>query len=175
MKWEDIKQLFRANYRVNTSWSYLEEQFGYYREHYGLELTPDFQRSRVWTEDQQKAYVEYILAGGPSAREIQFNCYGWDSKFNAGPVILVDGLQRVTAVQKFLNNELKAYGHYRKEFEGKLPWHNYDFILFMNNLSSLEDVLTWYLQLNAGGIAHTKEELDKVRHMLEQEKLIKHG
>ena len=37
----------------------------------------------------------------------------------------------------------------------------------INNLKTRGQVLEWYLQLNDRGVVHTKEELDKVRRLLE--------
>ena len=36
----------------------------------------------------------------------------------------------------------------------------------INDLPTRELVLKWYLQMNEGNVAHTEEELDKVRQML---------
>jgi len=37
----------------------------------------------------------------------------------------------------------------------------------INGLQTRKELLTWYLDLNDGGTVHTKEELDKVKEMLE--------
>lgn len=44
--------------------------------------------------------------------------------------------------------------------------HSFDFII--NDLQTEEEVLNWYLEMNSGGTVHTKEELDKVKHLLEE-------
>ena len=36
-----------------------------------------------------------------------------------------------------------------------------------------EDVLTWYIEMNTGGTPHTKEEIDKVKQLLEEKKELK--
>jgi hypothetical protein len=41
-------------------------------------------------------------------------------------------------------------------------WH-------VNDLKTREEVLIWYLEMNSGGTPHTKEELDRVKRMLEKE------
>ena len=174
MKFQDIPKLYQANYKINMPWNYMGDWLERIGSDYGLELEPSFQRGHCWTEEKRIAYVEYVLAGGPSAREIQWNCYGWGTLRDVqGPMVLVDGLQRLTSVRMFLDNKLKAYGHLFKEFEDKMSWSEHWFLFFVNNLPTRKHVLEWYIQLNAGGVVHTASEIDKVREMLEQE--IKNG
>lgn len=136
-------------------------------EEYGLQLNPDFQRGHVWTEEQQIRYIEYLLRGGKSGRDIYFNHPGWMKSWK-GDYVCVDGLQRLTAILKFTNNEIKAFGLYCNEFEGKIPfglgvvWH-------VNDLKTKKEVLTWYLEMNSGGTPHSEKELDRVRKMITDE------
>jgi hypothetical protein len=127
-KFSSIPQFTRsASYHVNYSWRYLENWLADQKDievNKGmatLNLDPDFQRGHVWTEEQQRRYVEFVLRGGRSARTLLFNCKGWQGSYE-GPFVLVDGKQRLTAVLKFLHNELPIFdGHYYKDFEDKLP------------------------------------------------------
>lgn len=172
MKFADIPQLTRmGSYEINVGWKYLEEQL----EHYAsdsrckLELDPEFQRAHVWNEQKQRAYVEYILRGGHSSKVIYFNCAGWMKDFR-GPMYLVDGKQRLEAVRKFMRNELTVFnGNYYKDFEDSLRLVGADFKFHVNDLPTYKAVLQWYLDLNAGGVIHTEEELNKVREMLKKE------
>lgn len=84
-----------------------------------------------------------------------------------GSFVLVDGLQRLTAVMRFLKGEITAFGYYYGEFEDK-P-HDCDFILCINDLPTRALVLQWYLDLNSGGVVHTQEELDRARMLLSLE------
>jgi len=171
MRFRDIPQITWARYHVNSSWDYLEETLEHYKKDYGLELEPDFQRAHVWTEEKQVAYVEWILRGGTSGKDIYFNCPGFQSirtkKF--GPMQLVDGLQRVTAVRRFMNNEIRAFGRLRNEYEGSIGILQADFIVHINDLPTRKQVLQWYLDMNGGGVVHTNEELEKVKKLLEEE------
>jgi hypothetical protein len=173
MKFKDIKRFTGfPNYRVNIAWSYLEdhlyhsciEETGTAR----LDLNPDFQRGHVWNTNQYISYVEFKLRGGSGADVILLNCVGWMSDFR-GPYVLVDGKQRIEAVQKFLRNEISAFGYYYKDYEDKLHATDPDFIFAVNNLKTKKEVLQWYLEINTGGVVHTKEELDKVRELLKNE------
>lgn len=172
MKFSDIPQLTRSGtYQVNQAWEYIEEWIAERNECDAnrLILEPDFQREHVWNETQQRRYVEYILRGGESGKVLYFNCSSWMKAFNT-PIFLVDGLQRLTAVRKFLRNDLKIFdGCYRTDFDGRLPWKA-EFLINVNDLPTRKDVLQWYIDLNAGGTPHTELEIDRVRALLDKEK-----
>jgi len=171
LRFDDIPQYSQANYHVNSSWKYLENALQDYVKNYGLEIMPDFQRSHVWSEEQQRRYVEYRLRNGMSGRDIYFNCSGFMHKLKKD-MVLVDGLQRITAVRKFMANELAIFGgHYLDELGGHFPVldSRTDFVFHINDLPSRRDVLQWYIDLNEGGTIHTSEEIEKVKKMLEEE------
>jgi uncharacterized protein with ParB-like and HNH nuclease domain len=168
MKFQDIPQMTQARYRVDLTWKYLQDSLKRYDKDYGLDLDPDFQRAHVWTEAQQIAYVEYQLRGGISGKDIFFNCPGFQGNRNkVGPMVLVDGKQRLNAIALFLQNEIPAFGCYLKDYEDRL-YSLLSLSVHINNLDSYQAVLQWYLDLNSG-IAHTQEELDKVRKMMIEE------
>jgi hypothetical protein len=158
------------NYRVNVMWDYLEQHL----EHWAargdegmaqLDLDPDFQRGHVWTPEQQTAYIEYILKGGMSGREIYFNCTGWMKDWR-GPFVIVDGKQRLHAAREFMANRVPVFGgHYRKDIEGRLSL-NAQFLFNVNDLKTRAEVLKWYLEMNTGGTPHTADEIEKVQSML---------
>jgi hypothetical protein len=82
--------------------------------------------------------------------------------------VLVDGKQRLDAVLGFLNNEFPIFGDsYRRDFTGFLrtrasfKWH-------VNDLKSRDEVLQWYVDLNAGGTIHSPDEIARVRSMIGQ-------
>ncbi len=163
-----------SNYAVDCEWDYFvnkwlkDKDFDAYTP---IELCPDFQRGHVWTEAQQIAYVEYALRGGKSGRDIYFNCSTWQGAFNT-PLQLVDGLQRVTAVQRFMNSEIPAFGTLFKDYQGKLRVLSGtagSFKVYVNTLKTRAEVLTWYLEMNSGGTPHTQSELDRVMGLLKEE------
>jgi hypothetical protein len=87
------------------------------------------------------------------------------SRFNT-PLILVDGLQRLTAVRKFLANRVKAFGLNYKQFSGDLPLLNCNFSVHVATLKTKRDILEWYLAINSGGVVHKKSEIERVRLLL---------
>lgn len=168
MRFADLPRFPRADYHVDVEWrdlcSYIERSV----KQYGLELEPDFQRGHVWTAEQQIAFVEYGLMGGESSMTITANHPHWQTGKD-GPYQLVDGLQRVTAVMRFYNNEIPAFGAYLNEYtdrarmiQGSFKWH-------ILTLASRADVLHQYLLMNAGGVVHSPEEIVRVRKLLEGE------
>lgn len=138
----------------------------------GLQLNPDFQRGHIWTEEQQIAYLEYFFRGGNSGKVIYLNKPDWN---NAGTVngyndfVCVDGLQRITAAQRFINDEIPIFGAYFSEFEDKPRMRNC-FKLNINDLKTKEAVLQWYIDMNAGGTPHSIEEIDRVKQLLNNSK-----
>lgn len=167
-KFRDIPPFTKsANYHVDVSWNYLEQWLKNNSEDVAVDLDPEFQRAHVWTEQQQIRYVEFILRGGNSSKEIYFNHPNWMGTFE-GALVLVDGKQRFEAVRRFMRNEIPAFGTLFKDYTDKIPILDARFSIHVNDLATEAEVLQWYLDLNDGGVAHTSEEIDKVRAMLEE-------
>jgi hypothetical protein len=166
-----------ARYRTNVGWSYIEDTLKSYNERHeidgwlGLNLDPDFQRGHVWDEAKQIAYVEYKLRGGEYSDVILFNHPNWQGSYK-GEMVLVDGKQRLEAIRKFMRNELPIFGgNYLKDFDNpRQLLRSVDLVFCVNNIKTREGVLQWYLELNSGGVVHTKEEIQKVQNLLEEEK-----
>jgi hypothetical protein len=165
-KFKDIPRFVHGgNYVVNVPWSHLERHLEGIPE---CDLDPDFQRGHVWTKEKQQAYVEFILKGGKSSRAIYFNHPGWMTDFK-GKFEIVDGKQRIEAARAFLRDEVEVFGSVFSEFTDNLRLTETDFIVHVNNLQTRAEVLEWYLHLNAGGVMHTTDELDRVRELLRLE------
>lgn len=180
MKFSDIKPFTeKGDYEVNIWLNHLETTIQEYIEDYGLELNPDFQRGNVWTEEQQIAYVEFFMRGGATARVIYLNCpfftRGTLDDYKAGkfdmPMVCVDGLQRLTALRKFIENKLPVFnGNYLDDFEDKkIMLRKLGHLrINVNNLKTKKEVLQWYLDFNTGGTVHNQEEINRVKNMLEE-------
>lgn len=170
MKFTDIPQLLtnKANYKVDVGFKYFSKTINQYIEEYGLILNPEFQRGHVWAEEQQEKYIEYVLKGGTSGKEIFFNKPSWHckAKTDYDEFVCVDGLQRITAIMKFQANELKVFGLYYNEFEGDPREVTTRMSIRINDLQYEKDVLQWYIEMNEGGTPHTKEEIQKVKDMV---------
>jgi len=135
-----------------------------------IDLNPDFQRAHVWTEGQQILWLQHHLRGGKSGRYLYFNHPGWMSSYK-GDFVLVDGKQRIEAIRRFLNNEIKVFDHYWEEYAD----HNRPLVtrntmrINVNNLPTRAAVLQWYIEMNAGGTPHTDEEIAKVLALYDEE------
>jgi hypothetical protein len=128
---------------TNVAIDHIELNIDMIRKHGKLILEPDFRHNRAWTEDQQIAYVEFLLRGGQSGRIIYFNVH---DRYSCLDTVLVDGLQRLTAVRKFMANELTVFGSYTADSFEYL--NEIDLIFFKNNLKTRKEVIQWYLGIN---------------------------
>ena len=169
-RFHDIPQFTKAApYRIDCDWGYMINTWiPEHQGELGLELDPDFQRAHVWSRHQQIRYVEFILRGGQSGKELYFNHPNWMSGF-VGEFVLVDGKQRIEAARRFLHNEIPAFGSLYKEYTDRLPFLTAKFGININDLRTRAEVLQWYIDLNDGGIVHTSAEIKKVRRLLEEE------
>lgn len=170
MKWYEIpkfKEFGLAN-PVNMGFVEYVEYIEREVTNYNLQLNPKFQRGHVWSEDQQIAYVEFLLRGGKSGRDFYFN---WNKITDE--YVCVDGLQRTTALYKFVNEEIKVFGQYFSEFEfgivaGKTALAEFRLNVYQNHLTSKRELLEWYLDMNSGGTPHSAEEIERVKKMIEE-------
>lgn len=173
MKWNDIPQFithgsWECDYSLVSFIKFIEEN----EREYGLQMNPDFQRGHIWTEEQQVKYLEFLLRGGKTARVIYLNSNHWQTNCDDPEYfVCVDGLQRYTAIKRFVDNEIKVFGHYFNEFEGNPRSHLHGIKVNINNLQTRKEVLQWYIEFNTGGTIHSKEEIDRVKELLKQEEM----
>ena len=175
MKYSELPKLISySGNGFSVSLNYLQEQLDSWQIDYGLDLNPDFQRGHVWTEKQQIKFVEFILRGG-KCPAILFNSPAFAGRFSKNcdlgeMIVCVDGKQRLTALLKFLRGDLKVFGNNTiYDIEDYVVMRRILYVNFaVNQLQTRKELLQWYLELNEGHIAHTEEELDKVRNMLKE-------
>ena len=166
---QDIPLMPPNRYEIDVEWQSIEETIQTHIEKDGLDLLPVFQRGHVWTEAQQRAYVESMLHGCEVSRMIIFNHYRWEELPQnppKGTMVIVDGLQRLEAVRKFMRGDLVVFGRRFGEFTGALRLSYARFKIRILQLPTEEAVLRLYLALNAGGTPHSAEEIARVRAML---------
>lgn len=169
MRFRDIKTFPLCPYRVDVPWNLVEFHIERDVETGFLDLNPDFQRAHVWTPEQQVAYVEYVLQGGTSGKELYFNCPDYSKGSTVGPYVIVDGKQRLEAIRAFMRGDIPAFGHFRNEYADEPDMLTARFSWNIAGLRTRAEVLEWYLNFNAGGTIHTEAELDKVRQLLKAE------
>ncbi len=158
----------RTNNALHRSWCDVERFLVDQAEYHGVLideiLNPQLQRGRVWTEEQQVAYIEHVCRGGESGKEVWFNQTGWNS---TDRLICVDGLQRITAVRRFYNNEFKVFNKYYGRDFGEIWPLAMSFVVHTIDFKTDAEIKAWYMRCNDGGTQHTQEELDRVRNLEE--------
>ncbi|MCQ2195089.1 MAG: DUF262 domain-containing protein [Paludibacteraceae bacterium] len=78
-----------------------------------LEVAPNFQRHFVWDKTRQSKLIESILLGLPLPSI-------YLSQYPDGRLTIVDGLQRITSIQRFMDDELVLCNmEYFKDCNGK--------------------------------------------------------
>ena len=113
--------------------------------------------------------MEFFLKGGKTGRVIYLNNPGWQGSYK-GDFVLVDGLQRLTAARRFLNNEIRVFGSLFNEYTDKMRMTCVTMKLNVNTLKTRKEVLKWYIDMNSGGTPHSSEEIRKVEALLAMEK-----
>jgi uncharacterized protein with ParB-like and HNH nuclease domain len=122
-------------------------------------IIPEYQRGYVWTPNQQIAYMEYILKGGESGRDILFNNPSWQAAYDQ-PTELFDGQQRLGAIKAFLNNEIQCFGSFFKEFDSQVKIRRIYINFKMFSMNNRAELIKTYLAFNTGGSKHTDEDLE---------------
>jgi len=177
MKYRDIEKFPHIHYKIDVSVDFLQEQLEHLAStHMGgkLVINPDFQRGHVWTEEQQISYVEYLLKE-PERGHTTTLTFNNASFHKSNPKLdpnlyCIDGLQRYTAIMRFYNNEIPAFGTYLDDFEDKkYLLRKFDIQVAVMEFETRKEMLEYYLMFNSGGTVHTKEEIDRVRQLLEKE------
>jgi len=173
IRYDSIKKYPRSYYMVNIPLDSLKINLDRYAESqqkfgYKFELNPDFQRGHVWNYEQKQAYMEYLIRGGTSGRDVYFNHPRWQSDYKADMVCL-DGLQRITACLEFLNNSISVFhGNFYSDFD-MIPFSACMLNFHVLNLKSRKDILYWYIQFNSAGTTHSDEDLSRVIQLYREE------
>lgn len=146
-----------------------------------LNLNPEFQRGRVWNTDQQTKFMENVIRGlvshetniirlnDPTLARMNNNFYS-DLSDLATETICIDGLQRFTAMQMYMQKELKPFGLSFDEIESTyygviakgitftVSWYDFQFEA---------DIIEFYEALNWGGTPHSENERIRIQPLKE--------
>lgn len=178
------RRKFETAHHLNTTLSYLESTI------YGtnddemrskVDLNPIFQRGHVWTREQQVAYIENFLRSPQTVNKtIYMNdlfVYGNVDKVTeennmvAGKIVCLDGLQRLTAALDFVHGKFTVFGgvSYEDILNSPTRTRILNDCLFDINylvLSNNKEVIDFYVDFNAGGTPHTKEEIERIKKLI---------
>ena len=142
-------------------------------EPYPMNLNPDYQRGPVWDEQRQRRFIGHCLEGGRQ----QPMYVQRDSTYTDLTEEVIDGQQRLRAIAAFIYGEIPGEVYHEGRWQ-ELWFKDFNEVdRASHRLSSRivygdwprEERLRFYLRLNSGGVAHTEEELDRVRALLVSE------
>lgn len=108
-----------------------------------LNLSPDFQRKFVWTQEHQEQFLDTIINGYPFP-EI-YVCQGaFDSKKLRTSQKVIDGQQRLTTIKNFIENNFDKPLNLIKSFENLSPQEQEDFMSYqivVRDIGKVDDSL----------------------------------
>ena len=132
-----------------------------------LELRPDFQRNEVWTQAAQIMLIDTILKGIPIPKIYIKSIVKNEKTYR----IVVDGQQRLTAILKFILDELTLKKPYQGEYfnmkYSELPESVHDdFIRYKIDINEIfnpsdEEIRDLYSRVNKYTVQLNKQELRK--------------
>lgn len=132
-----------------------------------LELRPDFQRNEVWTQAAQIMLIDTILKGIPIPKIYIKSIVKNEKTYR----IVVDGQQRLTAILKFIRDELPLKNPYQGEYlnmkYSELPESVHDdFIRYKIDINEIfnpsdEEIRDLYSRVNKYTVQLNKQELRK--------------
>ena len=158
-------------YEIRSSLSDWENRYG------TVELNPDFQRGNVWTKDQQTKFIESLLANSVSSSGLilHFNSpyFGGAEPQNCDlpkGFQCIDGLQRLTAIYEYIDDNIKPYGYPKSFFESDFDYSikRMIFKISIYTYYRKKDLLNHYLAINSGGTPHSVDELNRIKEMIDK-------
>lgn len=95
----------RRDFTISSIMEYIDEG--------DLEISPMFQRNFIWDKKRQSKLIESILLGLPLPSVYM-------SQYKDGRLTIIDGLQRISTIRRFMNDELELSNmEYFPECNGK--------------------------------------------------------
>ncbi|WP_198014640.1 DUF262 domain-containing protein [Salipiger mucosus] len=121
----------------------------------GLKL-PTWQRPLVWTEEQNIRFLESLWLGLP------VGTYSYNMVLDGGALdgLLIDGQQRLNAIQRYLEDAFPVFGHRWSEVT-KVDQRLFKLTAFPSYCTQSSDeqyLRDYYNRMNFGGVAHTEEQ-----------------
>ena len=141
--------------------------FKYY--HFGVNMSPEYQRDLVWTETQEQALLDSIYnnieIGKFAFIELPYN------ENDPTTYEILDGKQRLNTLLKFHQGRIKYKGLTIFEMHSIDRYHFEGYPISIGELrnATKKDIYNYFLKLNTGGITVPESHLDKVRDLLEKE------
>jgi len=120
-------------------------------------VLPDWQRGLVWSEGQKVAFIESAWLGIP------IGTYAYNQGKIGSPYdhLLIDGQQRMSAVQDYIENAFPVFGHYWSELPtpDERRWSlSTSFPCYTVETEDEALLRNYYNLTNFGGTAHKESE-----------------
>ena len=117
---------------------------------------PTWQRPFVWTQDQSRKLIESIWLG------LNIGTYTFNRSYNRPEYdnLLIDGQQRLKAIQDYLSNEFQVFGYHWGDLD-RSEQRRFEVCHFHCYITSSEDEVylrNYYNMMNFGGVAHKESE-----------------
>ncbi len=123
---------------------------------------PNFQRPLVWTNQQEISLIESAWLGLPIGSFTHQHITNGADKIEKYSGLLIDGQQRLTTIERYINDEFKVYGAYWSELSHREQrrFKNVKFSHYETKFDSIDDIKNVYNIMALGGTPHT--EADRV-------------
>ena len=135
-------------------------------------IVPEYQRELVWTLEQKQSLIKSVLVGNPIG-DFLFK-EETNKKRDTFHYTIIDGQQRLNALREFSTGVFPLEdGRFLKDltsWDGRSFFEYNTFVGLKIRGISLEEEIEIYLQRNAGGTTHTKEEIDLAKSFLKPKK-----
>jgi len=122
---------------------------------------PEFQRSNVWTRDQEVAFIENAWRGIPLGT-FTHHALDWEDGGRAKPFSgwLIDGQQRLTTIQLYWSDAFPAFGLYWSELTKAevRRFMNIKFTHYEPELWDENEIRKLYNVMAFGGTQHKESE-----------------
>ena len=177
VKWVDIRAYsenspesliinsdIRLNYTQTTLSGLLSKAYSF-----GINFEPEYQREFVWNLEDKVSLIDSIFHNVDIGKFtfIYYESEQWQETGFGYEV--VDGKQRLRAILDFYEDRFTYKGKLFSELTHRDKNHFRDYPIIEAELHNLtrEQILRYFIMLNTSGRIMAKEQIDKVRGMLE--------
>ena len=117
---------------------------------------PEWQRGLVWTDTQSVKLIESVWLG------LNIGTYSYNRSYDDPTVddLLLDGQQRLWAIEQYINNVFPVFGHTYDELP-RVDKRRFDLGAFHCYITDTQDesyLKSYYDLMNFGGTAHISGE-----------------
>ena len=160
---------FSSNEDIRLSYSNLTIESLIYRHIFaGVDFEPDYQRERVWTQEDKESLLDSIFMGADIGRFVFRQRTDEEWHKDGLSYEIVDGKQRLLTLLDFYENRLEYRGVMYNELSGRDRRRFLDANTALAELRNAdrEMVLRVFLMLHRGGRPVSEKVIEKAEHLL---------